>query len=401
MLSGFDHFVKGEPLENVVDKRAGYSTTVTLKRVREAAERIRGIAKRTQLMTSRKSPTGQVKRANFKCENFQRGGAFKIRERRTSCSRLRGATTPAGWSHPRSGNHAQAVAIAAEKVGTRSILVMPTDAPRSKVAATRAHGAEIVNYNRLREDREAIGARIASETGATLVPPYDHAWTMAGQGTAALEFLEEIPDLDALVVCIGGGGLLAGSATVANALNPSMRVFGVEPERANDTYLLLPVRRAGGDRPARHHRGRPTVAEAGRADVSRHSAPGRGRGAGHGRRDPSNGPIPAGTAEDLSGAERRRCGRGRAVSQVACGPRPVGIILRQATWMPTPAILSESDPAARTASGSAMPAKAAYSTFRPVPAEASGRRAHRTGTPGQSFCGGAPGTAIRRIPSRA
>jgi threonine dehydratase len=211
--------------------------TVTLERIREAAERIRGIAKRTQLMTSRSFDEASGTRAFFKCENFQRGGAFKIRGAANFVLSIPKSGLPRGVVAFSSGNHAQAVAIAAEEVGTRSILVMPTDAPRSKVAATRAHGAEIITYDRLREDREGIGARIASETGATLVPPYDHAWTMAGQGTAALEFLEEVPDLDGIVVCIGGGGLLAGSATVAKALNPAIRVFGVEPERANDTYL--------------------------------------------------------------------------------------------------------------------------------------------------------------------
>jgi threonine dehydratase len=114
---------------------------------------------------------------------------------------------------------------------------MPEDAPRSKLEATRAHGPRIITYDRFKDDRGAIGAKISAESGATLVPPYDHPWTMAGAGTAALEFLEQAPGLDALVVCIGGGGLIAGSAVVAKHINPSIRIFGVEPAEANDTWL--------------------------------------------------------------------------------------------------------------------------------------------------------------------
>ncbi|MGB9611970.1 MAG: pyridoxal-phosphate dependent enzyme, partial [Bryobacteraceae bacterium] len=138
-----------------------------------------------------------------------------------------------------SGNHAQAVAIAARHAGIAATLVMPQDAPRSKVEATAAQGARIVLYDRLRESREEIGRRIAAETGATLVPPFDHPWIIAGQGTCALELLEQQPDLDALVVCLGGGGLLAGCAIAAKSLKPDIRVFGVEPEIANDYWLSL------------------------------------------------------------------------------------------------------------------------------------------------------------------
>jgi threonine dehydratase len=136
-----------------------------------------------------------------------------------------------------SGNHAQAVAIAAEFVGAPATLVMPEDAPKAKLEGTRARGAKIVHYNRFSDTREQISERIAAETGATMVPPYDHPWTIAGQGTAAKELLEEVPDLDALVVCVGGGGLLAGSSIAARHLRPTIRIFGVEPELANDTYL--------------------------------------------------------------------------------------------------------------------------------------------------------------------
>jgi threonine dehydratase len=135
-----------------------------------------------------------------------------------------------------SGNHAQATAIAAKHVGAPATIVMPEDAPRSKMRPTRALGAKIVTYDRLREDREAIAAQILEQTGAALVPPYDHPLIIAGQGTAALELMEEVPQMDALVVCIGGGGLIAGSATIAKSIHPGIRVFGVEPELANDTY---------------------------------------------------------------------------------------------------------------------------------------------------------------------
>jgi threonine dehydratase len=138
-----------------------------------------------------------------------------------------------------SGNHAQAVAIAARAWGASATLVMPLDAPRSKVEATRAQGARIVTYDRLREDRTAIGKRIAEETGAVLVPPFDHPWTIAGQGTTALELIEEIPDLDALVVPVGGGGLISGCSIAAKHLRPGIRVIGVEPADANDTFLSL------------------------------------------------------------------------------------------------------------------------------------------------------------------
>jgi threonine dehydratase len=138
-----------------------------------------------------------------------------------------------------SGNHAQGVALAARLVSTTAVIVMPTDAPASKVEATRGFGAQIVTYDRLREDREAIARRLADETGRVLVPPFDDYAVMAGQGTAALELLEDIPDLDALVTPVGGGGLMAGCSTVARALRPGMAIFGVEADTANDTYLSL------------------------------------------------------------------------------------------------------------------------------------------------------------------
>jgi threonine dehydratase len=136
-----------------------------------------------------------------------------------------------------SGNHAQAVAIAAQFAGAPATLVMPEDAPKSKLEGTRARGAKIVTYNRFSDTREAISERIAKETGATMVPPYDHPWTIAGQATAAKELIEEVPDLDAIAVCVGGGGLCSGSSISAHHLRPQIRMFGIEPELANDTYL--------------------------------------------------------------------------------------------------------------------------------------------------------------------
>jgi threonine dehydratase len=205
--------------------------------IREAAERIRPIAHRTSVMTSRSFDAEAGVSTYFKCENFQRGGAFKIRGAANFIFSIPREDLGRGVVAFSSGNHAQAVAIAARHVGARATLVMPDDAPRSKVEATRCYGAGIVVYDRLRENREAIGARIASETGATLVPPYDHPWTIAGQGTAALELLEQAPELDALIAPVGGGGLLSGCAIAAKSVNPKIRIFGAEPEDGNDTFL--------------------------------------------------------------------------------------------------------------------------------------------------------------------
>jgi threonine dehydratase len=208
-----------------------------LNDIRQAAARIAGLAKRTPVMTSRLFNERAGVECFFKCENFQRGGAFKIRGATNFLRSIPPEDLPRGVVAFSSGNHAQATAIAAAALGTQATIVMPTDAPPVKLEATRAYGATVVQYDRLTEDREAIGRRIAAETGATLVPPFDHEWIIAGQGTAALELLEDVPDLDAIVVCIGGGGLLAGSATAVKGIRSEIRVYGSEPEIANDTYL--------------------------------------------------------------------------------------------------------------------------------------------------------------------
>jgi threonine dehydratase len=204
-----------------------------------AADRIRPLARRTPVMTSSSFDSQAHARVFFKCENLQRVGAFKIRGASNLILGLPEAALARGVLAYSSGNHAQATALAARHVGAPATIVMPEDAPRSKMEATRALGARIVAYNRLTESRERIAHGIQVETGATLVPPFDHPLIMAGQGTAALELLEETGRLDALITPVGGGGLLSGCATIATHLHPGIRVFGAEPEGANDAFLSL------------------------------------------------------------------------------------------------------------------------------------------------------------------
>jgi threonine dehydratase len=207
--------------------------------VRAAAERIRPLARRTPVLTSAALDAQAGMKIFFKCENLQRGGAFKMRGAANMILSLPAAALARGVVAYSSGNHAQAVAIAARHVGAQATIVMPEDAPRSKIDATRSHGARVVTYNRRTEDREQIAQGILAETGATLVPPFDHPLIIAGQGTAALELLEEVGPLDAIITPISGGGLLAGCAVIAKALQSAIRVFGCEPEGANDTFLSL------------------------------------------------------------------------------------------------------------------------------------------------------------------
>jgi threonine dehydratase len=209
----------------------------SLDDVLAAADRIRGVANRTPVLTSR-TLDGRT-RATILCkaESLQRAGAFKFRGAYNRISALpREASGVATYS---SGNHAQAVALAAALVRLPAVVVMPEDAPRSKLEATRGYGAEVVPYDRYSQSREELGARIARERGFALVPPYEDRMVMAGQGTAALELIEETDRLDVLVVPVGGGGLIAGSATVAKALVPAIRVVGVEPDAGDDTRRSL------------------------------------------------------------------------------------------------------------------------------------------------------------------
>jgi len=175
----------------------------------------------------------------FKCENLQRAGSFKIRGALNKLLTLTADERRRGVVAFSSGNHAQGVALAARMVGTTAVVCMPNDAPLLKTQATRGYGAEIVTYDRHTEDREVIARRIAAETGRVLVPPFDDYAIMAGQGTAALELLQDVPSLDALVAPVGGGGLMAGCSTVARTLFPGMQIIGVEPDTANDTWLSL------------------------------------------------------------------------------------------------------------------------------------------------------------------
>ena len=209
-----------------------------------AAARLHGVAHRTPVFTSRTADQRTGARVYFKCENFQRMGAFKFRGAYNALAQFTPAQRRTGVIAYSSGNHAQAIALAARLLGMPSVLVMPQDSPAAKLAATREYqhgqpGSEVVLYDRYSEDREAIGERLAAERGMTLVPPYDDAQVMAGQGTAAAELIEETGPLDLLLVCVGGGGLIAGCAVAARHRVPGIAVVGVEPEAGNDTQLSL------------------------------------------------------------------------------------------------------------------------------------------------------------------
>lgn len=202
--------------------------------IQAAAARLRGQAHRTPVLRSGSADARAGAALFFKCENLQRTGTFKFRGACNAIARLAPAQREAGVIAFSSGNHAQAIALAARLHATRATLVMPSDAPAAKLAATRGYGGEIVTCDRYTDDREALAHRLAAERGLALVPPYDHHDVIAGQGTTALELFEQAGALDALFVCLGGGGLLTGCALVAAALAPSCAVFGVEPEAGDD-----------------------------------------------------------------------------------------------------------------------------------------------------------------------
>jgi threo-3-hydroxy-L-aspartate ammonia-lyase len=202
--------------------------------VQQAAQRIKGAAHRTPVMTSRTANELAGAELFFKCENLQRIGAFKFRGACNALSRFSEEQRRNGVLTYSSGNHAQAIALAASLLGIRAVIIMPEDAPELKIQATKGYGAEVLTYNRYTENREEIGRRLAEEKNMTLIPPYDHPDVICGQGTAALELFEEVGELDVLLVCLGGGGLLAGSALAASGLSPQCKVIGVEPELGND-----------------------------------------------------------------------------------------------------------------------------------------------------------------------
>jgi threonine dehydratase len=208
---------------------------LTIALIQEAAARIRGHVHRTPVVTSRSFNEATGKEVFFKCENLQRAGAFKIRGATNKIQSLTDEEKRRGVAAFSSGNHAQAVALASREAGIRAVIAMPDDAPKAKVAATRGYGAEIVFYDRLKQDREAVAIEIAERDGRVLVPPYDDYLILAGQGTCGLEFLEDVPDLDCLLAPCSGGGLFAGVSTAAKAVNPRIRCFPVEPDTADDT----------------------------------------------------------------------------------------------------------------------------------------------------------------------
>jgi threonine dehydratase len=214
---------------------------ISFSDVLAAAERLRGAAHRTPVLTSRQFDAEAGCAVFFKAENLQRGGAFKFRGAYNAIAALSESERRRGILAFSSGNHAQAVALSASLFGVPAVIVMPKDAPELKVRATRGYGAEVVFYDRYRESREAIGERLRDERGMNLVPPFDHPDVIAGQGTAALELLTDVPELDALVVPCSGCGLLAGSAIAAQARRPGIRVFGVEPEAMDDVRQSMAV----------------------------------------------------------------------------------------------------------------------------------------------------------------
>jgi len=208
---------------------------LTIDQIHEARTRVAFRIHRTPVLTSRQFNEAAGKEVFFKCENFQRAGAFKIRGATNKIQSLTPAEKQQGIVAFSSGNHAQAVALAGREAGVRVLVAMPEDAPAAKVAATRGYGAEVVFYNRHKQDREAFALDLAERERLIMVPPYDDYFVLAGQGTCGLELMEEVPELDCVLTPCSGGGLFAGVATAAKALNPKVRCFPVEPDTADDT----------------------------------------------------------------------------------------------------------------------------------------------------------------------
>ncbi len=208
---------------------------LTIDLINEARERIQSRIHRTPVVTSQTFNSSSGKKVFFKCENLQRAGAFKIRGATNKVLTLNADEKSRGIIAFSSGNHAQAVALAAREAGIRAVVAMPEDAPRTKVQATRSYGAEVIFFDRQSDDREAFARSVAERERLVMVPPYDDYLVMAGQGTCGLELLEEVPDLDCVITPCSGGGLFAGVSFAAKSLKPSIRCFPVEPETANDT----------------------------------------------------------------------------------------------------------------------------------------------------------------------
>jgi threo-3-hydroxy-L-aspartate ammonia-lyase len=204
-----------------------------------ASQRLQGQAHRTPVLRSATADRRLNAELFFKCENLQRMGAFKFRGAFNAISKFSAEQRKAGVLTYSSGNHAQAVALSARILGIPATILMPLDAPQAKIEATRGYGGEVILFDRYTQDREALGAKLAAERGLTLIPPYDHPDVMAGQGTAAKELLEEVGALDILLVPLGGGGLLSGSALAVRALAPQCKLYGVEPEAGNDGQQSL------------------------------------------------------------------------------------------------------------------------------------------------------------------
>jgi threonine dehydratase len=217
---------------------------ISLADVAAAAARLDGVAHRTPVFTSRTADAATAARLFFKCENLQRMGAFKFRGAYNALAQFTPEARARGVLAYSSGNHAQAIALSAKLLGMPALIVMPQDAPALKIRATREYGAEVVLYDRYTQDRAALGRQLAEARGMTLIPPFDHPHVMAGQGTAALELIEQVRALDGggldlLLVCVGGGGLISGCATVAREMLPGCRVIGVEPAAGNDVQQSL------------------------------------------------------------------------------------------------------------------------------------------------------------------
>ena len=207
--------------------------------IQAASARLKGVAHRTPILTSRTLNAMLGCEVFMKAENFQRMGAFKFRGGYNAINSLTDAERARGVLAFSSGNHAQAVALAARIHGCKAAILMPSDAPQAKLDATRGYGAEVVTYDRYKEDRGMLAKQLSDERGAVLVPPYDYLPVMAGQGTCGLEIAEDVPNLDALIVCTGGGGFLSGCTIAAKAVQPNIQLFGAEPEAGNDVQQSL------------------------------------------------------------------------------------------------------------------------------------------------------------------